>query len=260
MKKLLAALFALVCSVAHAQIPPYGMLIYQGDVGGTFYWGRLLTPSVITDNYMFVYDGATSQPKLATLGAGLSWNGTTLNTTSGGTVSSVTAGTGLSGGTITTTGTISMPNVGTAGTYSGVTTDAQGRVTAGTTLAINDNPGRSLVTATNATGFQVSASRNARVCYEGSFATTSTIGGPASASVFLETADTNSTTPGDWTTKASQTYTNTITLAVVLNQVQANNWTICRDIPAGKYVRIRSGSITGTASVSINATQQETQL
>lgn len=48
-----------------------------------------------------------------------------------GSVTSVTAGTGLSGGTVTTTGTISMPNVGTAGSYGVVTTDAQGRVSSG---------------------------------------------------------------------------------------------------------------------------------
>lgn len=48
-----------------------------------------------------------------------------------GTVTSIVAGTGLSGGTITATGTISLPNTGTAGTYGRVTTDAQGRVTAG---------------------------------------------------------------------------------------------------------------------------------
>lgn len=55
-----------------------------------------------------------------------------------GTVTSVAAGAGLSGGTITTTGTISMPNTGPgAATYGGgtayvnsVTLDAQGRVTA----------------------------------------------------------------------------------------------------------------------------------
>jgi hypothetical protein len=50
-------------------------------------------------------------------------------------VTSVAAGTGLSGGTITSTGTISMPNVGPgAGSYSSgisaITLDAQGRVTA----------------------------------------------------------------------------------------------------------------------------------
>lgn len=174
-----------------------------------------------------------------------------------GTVTSVTAGTGLSGGTFTTNGTISLPPTGTAGTYTNVTTDAQGRVTAGLNASINDAPGRSLVTTTASTGFQISATRNAQVCYEGSFSTTSSIGGPSAASIFLETADTNSTTPGDWTTKAVQSYSNNITLAVVLNQVQGNNWSICRMIPAGKFVRIRSGSITGTASASINANQQE---
>lgn len=126
--------------------------------------------------------------------------------------------------------------------------------------SVNDAPGRSLVTSTAATGFQISSTRLAHVCYEGSFSTTSTIGGAAAASVFLETADTNSTTPSDWTTKAQQTYSNTITLAVALNQVQGNNWSVCRYIPAGKYVRIRSGSITGTASVTINTTQQEVLL
>ncbi len=59
-----------------------------------------------------------------------------------GTVSSVTAGTGLSGGTITGTGTISLPAVGTAGTYGGssaipvITTDAQGRVSSVSTATI----------------------------------------------------------------------------------------------------------------------------
>lgn len=194
--------------------------------------------------------GTTSQVVLG--------NGT-LGTLPTGTVTSVTAGTGLSGGVITSTGTISLPNTGSAGTYNAsVTTDAQGRVTAGATLSINDAPGRTLVTTTASTGFQISSTRVARVCYEGAFSTTSTIGGPATATVFLETADTNSTTPGDWTTKARQTYSNNITLAIVLNQVQVNNWTLCRDIPAAKFVRLRAGSVSGTASASINSEQQET--
>lgn len=185
-----------------------------------------------------------------------------IGTCPGGTVTSV----GVTSSDLTVTGspvtgsgsiTLALPNTGTAGTYSLVTTDAKGRVTSGTNMSINDAPARSLVTSTNATGFQISATRNARVCYEGTVSTTSTIGGPASATVFLETAATNSTTPGDWTVKARQTYSNNITLAVVLNQVQLNNWSMCRDIPAGLYVRVRSGSITGTASVSINSEQQE---
>ena len=177
-----------------------------------------------------------------------------------GTVTGVTAGSGLSGGTFTTSGTISMPAVGSPGTYASVTTDAQGRVTAGNAISINDAPARALVTAATSTGFQVSASRVAHVCYEGSFSTTSTIGGPSSATVFLETSDTNSATPGDWTVKAQQTYSNTITLAVVLNQVQGNNWSMCRYVPAGKFVRLRTGNVSGTASATINASQQEVLL
>jgi hypothetical protein len=59
-----------------------------------------------------------------------------------GTVTSVTAGAGLSGGTIVGSGTISMPNVGTAATYGSassvpvVTTDAQGRVSGVVNTAI----------------------------------------------------------------------------------------------------------------------------
>lgn len=48
-----------------------------------------------------------------------------------GTVSSITAGTGLAGGVITATGTLSLKPVGTAGTYTSVTTNAYGQVTSG---------------------------------------------------------------------------------------------------------------------------------
>lgn len=120
-------------------------------------------------------------------------------------------------------------------------------------------PSRGLVSATNATGFQISATRDALVAYAGQIQTTSTIGGPSSGSVFLEIADTNSTTPGDWTELVSQTCSNTITLAIVLNQVDGEPWMLNAVIPAGKYVRIRTTS-SGTVSHSINAKQQEVLL
>lgn len=59
-----------------------------------------------------------------------------------GTVTSVAAGSGLSGGVITTSGTISMPSVGTAGTYGDsthiprITTDSKGRISSVSLISV----------------------------------------------------------------------------------------------------------------------------
>ncbi|ODS51111.1 MAG: hypothetical protein ABS42_00110 [Bdellovibrio sp. SCN 50-8] len=57
-----------------------------------------------------------------------------------GSVTSVVAGTGLDGGNITTTGTISLGTVGIAGTGTKITYDVYGRVTGATTLSESDLP------------------------------------------------------------------------------------------------------------------------
>lgn len=242
---------------------------------------RLVAVPTNGDNAILGYNGGSTQlPVFYGIGDGLSLVNGVLSAAPGGapTWASIT-------GTPTTLSGYGITDAATVGALAGYATTAAltsglaGKFSAptGTTaqyirgdgslatlpaaapaMSINDTPGRALVTTTASTGYQINATRAAQVCYEGLFSTTSTIGGPSSASVFLETADTNSTTPGDWTTKAQQTYSNTITLAVVLNQVQSNNWSFCRTIPAGKFVRLRSGNLTGTASVSLNATQQET--
>ena len=74
----------------------------------------------------------------------LKWNGSSWAPASAGgvgTVTSVASGTGLTGGPITGTGTLSLATSGvTAGTYAKVTVDTYGRATSGTTLGASDLP------------------------------------------------------------------------------------------------------------------------
>jgi phage-related tail fiber protein len=76
----------------------------------------------------------------------LKWDGTNwvpdnVTAATGGTISNIATGAGLTGGPITNTGTIALENSGvTPGTYPKVTVDTYGRVTLGSTLAAGDVP------------------------------------------------------------------------------------------------------------------------
>lgn len=173
----------------------------------------------------------------------------TLPAASSGTVTSVTAGAGLSGGAITTSGTISMPNTGTAGTYTIVTTDAQGRVTAG--LA----PSQSAATRSLNTAFQVSASRGAWVTYSVQITVTASIAGGQNGDVVLEIASDSGFTTNVQTLSIAgvgQTYT----LAVALQGIQPQTTPVSGYVPAGYYARIRTVNNVGTPTYQYRAGQE----
>ncbi|MNJ98464.1 hypothetical protein D3C87_162300 [compost metagenome] len=102
--------------------------------GGT---GVSATNSAQALNALLPSQGGNTGKYLKTDGATATWETVV---TSGGTITGVTAGTGLSGGGTTGTVTLSLPNVGTVGTYTKVTTDAQGRVASGGPLTAADIP------------------------------------------------------------------------------------------------------------------------
>lgn len=225
--------------------------------------GKFNSPSGTTSQYLRGDGLPATFPSIPASQVNSDWNASSgvaqiLNkpTIPTGTVTSVVAGTGLSGGTITTTGTVSLPNTGTAGTYSAVTTDAQGRVIAGTTRSFNNSATKTLVTSTSGQGGVVlDAARDVMANYSVSTSTTATIGGASSVTVYLEVAATNSVTPSDWTTIAKESNSQTITLAIALQSVQANILNFGAVIPAGQYVRIRY-AVTGTTSCAYDSGQE----
>ncbi|MCX6104251.1 MAG: hypothetical protein NTY08_00240, partial [Proteobacteria bacterium] len=130
-------------TLAAADLPPHSAaLITSGTLsvasGGT---GVTSTPA---NGQVLIGNGTNYSLSTLTAGSGVSISNAsgaiTIAAVGGGSVTSVTAGTGLSGGPITSSGTLSLATVGTAGTYAKVTTDAYGRVSAGTTLSSTDIP------------------------------------------------------------------------------------------------------------------------
>lgn len=156
-----------------------------------------------------------------------------------GTVTSITAGSGLSGGTITSAGTISLPSTGTPGTYSGVTTDQQGRVTGGTVRS------QSAVTRALNTAFQANTSRDVLAMYSVQCTITASISGGQACDVVLEIASDVGFTANVQTLAIvgnGQTYT----LAVALQGVQPQTMQLTGVIPSGYYARLRTVNVTGT--------------
>lgn len=218
----------------------------------------------ITDGYpltgnpsaFITQTGARSALSLTTTGTS---GAATYNSTTGvlnvpnyapgtGTVTSVTAGAGLSGGTITSSGTISMPNVGAAGTYVRVTTDAQGRVSAGSGRSFQ-YPARPLNAA-----FQISTTLDADVRYTVDINVVSLLLSGTTGRVYLDYADDSSFTTNVVTVNESPNGTGGVLNVSNIGPGNVSGW-----IPAGKWVRIRTANVSGTPTFTFVRSQEVLQ-
>lgn len=125
-----------------------------------------------------------------------------------------------------------------------------------TPKSFNYAPGRSIVTGTGATGFQVSSTRDSVVTYSTKITTTATIAGGQEGYVVLEIAPTNSATAGDWKEVGRVTNGQALSLALTLQSIQPVSGILMGIVPAGYYVKIRSVNTTGTPAYSVLSGQE----
>lgn len=112
------------------------------------------------------------------------------------------------------------------------------------------NPTRSLNSA-----FQISSTRNTKVTYAVSIAATLSLSGGQLGTVVLEYADDSGFTTNVVTVQTSANG-NTGTLALGLNTVQTGTALLSGDIPASKYVRLRTVNTTGTPTFTMGTAQE----
>lgn len=123
------------------------------------------------------------------------------------------------------------------------------QLVAGYSPTINSAITRSI----NSIPFTVSLTKQAYVSYNVTIACTATIGSSASGSVALQFSTNGGTT---WTTAATFSNSNTVTLAIVLNSIQTSGGQVSAYVPAGSMVKL-APTIVGTTTITY-LTGQET--
>lgn len=110
-------------------------------------------------------------------------------------------------------------------------------------------------TRTLNSAFQISSTRNSRVSYTISVAATLSLSGGQTGTVVLEYADDSGITTNVVTVQSSVNG-NTGTLTIGLNTIQTGSASLSGDIPAGKYVRIRTVNTAGTPTFTFSSAQE----
>lgn len=204
------------------------------------------------------------------------WPNQTVNSTASGsgTVTSVATGTGLTGGPITTTGTVALANTAvTAGSYTAanITVDAQGRLTAAASGSAGTVTSVSVVSANGLAGTVATATSTPAITLSTSI--TGVLKGNGTA-ISAATAGTDYLTPGGALgTPASGTLTNTTGLPLTtgvtgtLPVANGGSGTTTPSIVAGTNVTVSgtwpnqtvnstasgTGDVVGPASATDNA-------
>lgn len=184
-------------------------------------------------------------------------------------IQGVQGNTGLTGsngisGSVGATGAVgSTGSNGMAGVTGNTgVTGATGSTGTANTPSVVNNVSHSFTASTSGTGWQISTTRASIVHYTVTVSTTAnitTLAGTAGGNIVLEIASTNSVTPSDWTTIGTAGNSQTITLALALNSVQATTQEVSGLAPASYFIRLRTISTNGTP-VFTYISGQEAQL
>lgn len=237
MKKLITFLAVLVFSTL-ATADPYNMILTQRNAADTGNNTRIQpTPA---GPAVWSFDTNTLLPGYWVLGSSLTVTNGVLDVTMG--AAQVNANWTATSGVAQILNKPALATVATTGNYGDLTNTPAAPSQSGATRSLNS-------------GFQVSTTRSALAHYSVGITTTASIAGAQAGSVTLEIAsDAGFTT--NVQTLAVVSNSQSYTLAVAIQGVQAITSELVGFVPAGYYVRMRTTNVTGTPSFAFTAGQE----